>query len=128
MDDQQSMKEILRLTDGDGCASGRSSGYLALLDLYKDATNVNHAANQGAAAFTPAMLPKLWHSHPCPYRTPIYKEAWYRGFYSCATWYLIDRVATLGRTWSPDLGRMFEWYQREHPESDWKRVPAGMPT
>ena len=51
-----------------------------------DAPLVMFAATQGAANFTPAMLPRLWEGHPCRYREPIYKEAWYRGFYSASCW------------------------------------------
>lgn len=88
-------------------------------------SNVMHAAIQGAANFTPAMLPNLWSGHPCPYSNPLYREAWYRGFYSAACWYLIDRVAAMGRTWKPDLGKMFEYYCQERPAHEWLRVPGG---
>lgn len=89
------------------------------------ASNVSFAAQQGAHAFYPSMLPRLWHSNLCPYRQQVFKQAWYRGFYSAACWYLIDRIAALGRTWSPDLGQMFSWYCEDHPRSDWVRVPGG---
>jgi len=51
---------------------------------------VSHAAKQGAAAFLPSMLPDLWKNCPrCPYRNPLYKEAWCRGFFSAAAYFLI---------------------------------------
>ena len=94
--------------------------------VFREVVDVaQHAAIQGAANFTPAMLPKLWQGSPCPYSTPLYREAWCRGFYSAACWFLIDRIALLSEAWSPDLGSMFEFYRKSHSTSDWLRVPGG---
>ena len=92
---------------------------------FDDRMQTMHAMLQGSANFTPAMLPSLWSGHPCPYSNPLYREAWYRGFYSAACWYLIDRVAAMGRTWEPSLGKMFERYCQEHTDAVWKRIPGG---
>lgn len=92
---------------------------------YSDKILALHAAIQGAANFTPVMLPNLWSDHPCPYSKNLYREAWYRGFYSAACWYLINSIIKIGQTWKPDLGRMFEWYCKEHTNQEWIRVPGG---
>lgn len=103
---------------------GLNTELRAYLDWFDGFDDRNFAAVQGAANFTPAMLPKLWHDHPCPYSTPLYKEAWYRGLYSAACWYLIDSLARMAFV-QPSLQSMFHWYLSEHPRGDWVRVPAG---
>jgi len=73
-----------------------------MLRWYEDTPNVMWAAKQGAAAFELSMLTKLWTDHPCPYRTPVYREAWYRGLYSCACWCLMETLGRMHETHSPD--------------------------
>ena len=78
---------------------------LAILDVFSKSRLSNFAAIQGAASFTPAMVPKMWLEHPCPYSTPLYREAWYRGFYSAACWYLLSQIRAMDETMSFDVSK-----------------------
>lgn len=87
-----------------------------------DLERLSFAASQGSHAFLPGMLPKLWHHHPCFYESRLYREAFYRGFYSAACWFLIQRLASVGAAVKP-VSSMFDWYDREHDDSVLKCVP-----
>ena len=53
---------------------------------------VHWAAECGSKSFSIHLLPSLWGpkiSKMCPYENPLYREAWMRGFYSCASWTLL---------------------------------------
>jgi hypothetical protein len=98
--------------------------------------NNSHARKCGADNFTPAMLPNLWRDPVCPYSTPAYKTLFMEGFYSCAAFFLIDRLIRITvenpmaiyDELARELGLddMLSWYNTPKTHQEYRRVPAGV--
>jgi len=94
------------------------------IDDWKDSSNRSWAAMQGAATFVPSMLPELWSKDFCAYSNPVYREAWHRGLYSAACWYLLDRIVTMNETLTVDTIKAMQTFVKRCP-NNWNRIPGG---
>lgn len=100
--------------------AGELELYLAWFEGFDD---VAFASAQGANYFASALLPRLWQGDPCPYATPLYRQAWYRGFYSAACWCLIHCAVETWANTPPPIANMIQWYA-ESTSKDLKCVPG----
>ena len=78
------------------------------LDYDESNPNINHAAICGACNYTPGTLLQMWTGiRLCPYRTPVYREAWYRGLYSACAAHMMMLNSEIRRTHGVDTEKLF---------------------
>jgi hypothetical protein len=95
----------------------------------------HQARVNGSDNFTPSMLPKLWSGGLCPYSTPEFRAEFFWGFFSVATWFMLDRFAHLilenpslvsdENARYLQLESLIDWYTTPHEEREYNMVPAG---
>jgi hypothetical protein len=95
----------------------------------------HQARANGSENFSPAMLPRLWKGSICPYSTPEFRAEFFWGFFSVATWFMLDRFAHLilenpslvsdENARYLQLESLIDWYTTPHEEREYNMVPAG---